>query len=370
MRRALDLAAAVDPAAVTPNPRVGAVIVRDGEAIGAGAHERLGGLHAERAALLDCESRGHSAEGSTVHVTLEPCAHEGRQPPCADALIDAKVARVVIASDDSSPKASGRGPAALAERGIEVSTADPDSPEAAMARALNQPFRKHAATSLPLVTVKVAMSIDGRAAASSGDSKWISGEESRALVHRWRAGCDAIAAGIGTVLADDPLLTARGPGAERQPLRVVFDSEARLPLGSQLVSTVSEAQPVLAIVWAGAGPEAVAALEQNGVRVLTVEGETPADRAAAVMAALGAEGITHLFVEGGPTLSASFLAADEGRGVDVIRAFVAPILLGGDHMALDPVALPVIADAERYGITLESEAIGPDVLLTARLREW
>src|SRR4051812_26374589 len=207
LERALELAGR-GRGAVSPNPLVGAVLVRDGEVLGEGWHATLGERHAERAALEDCRRRGNDPAGATMYVTLEPCAHEGRQPPCTDAILEARIARVVIASEDPSEKASGRGPGILRDGGLEVCFAAGE--EAAAARLLNQPFRKHSRTGRPLVVLKMAMSLDGRVATAAGDSRWISGERSRELVHRWRAECDAIAVGIGTVLADDPLLTARG----------------------------------------------------------------------------------------------------------------------------------------------------------------
>jgi diaminohydroxyphosphoribosylaminopyrimidine deaminase/5-amino-6-(5-phosphoribosylamino)uracil reductase len=192
---------------VSPNPLVGAVVVRDGGVIGEGWHAELGGLHAERAALEDCRERGEDPAGATMYLTLEPCAHQGRQPPCVEAILEAGIARVVIASDDPSEKAAGRGPGILRDGGVEVEFAAGE--EATAARLLNQPFRKHARTGLPLVTLKLAMSLDGRTSTAPGDSPWISGEQSRALVHQWRSESDAIAIGIGTALTDDPLLTAR-----------------------------------------------------------------------------------------------------------------------------------------------------------------
>ena len=178
-----------------------------------------------------------------MYVTLEPCAHQGRQPPCTEAIVEAGLARVVVGSDDPSEKASGRGPEILREAGIEVSGCEGEEAEAA--RLLNQPFRKHAATGRPLVTLKLAISLDGRTTTPAGRSPWISGEESRALVHRWRAESDAIAVGIGTVLADDPLLTARDVDAARQPVRVVFDRQARLPLDSLLLQTLDQAAVIV-----------------------------------------------------------------------------------------------------------------------------
>lgn len=365
MHRALELAAAVDPAAVTPNPRVGAVLARDGVMLGEAAHAQLGGLHAERAALVDCESRGNSTEGATLYVTLEPCAHEGRQPPCAEAILAAGISRVVIASDDPSEKTAGRGPRALAEAGVEVRLADADAEEAVIARALNQPFRKHARTGLPLVTLKLAMSLDGRAATSSGDSKWISCEESRDLVHRWRAASDAVAVGIGTALADDTLLTARGVDAPRQPLRVVFDSDPRLPPSSRLLATTGEA-PVLVVVGPGADASRVEAMKAAGAAVMVAPGDSEAERLGATLAEMGRREVTSLLVEGGPILAAAFLAAGE---VDVIRQFIAPVLLGGGRIAMSGPAVARVADGQR-ALAYDAERVGSDVLLTARLREW
>ena len=336
LRRALELAEG-GRGRVSPNPLVGAVVVRDGEPLGEGFHAELGGLHAERAALADCAARGNDPAGATMYVTLEPCAHEGRQPPCVDALLEAGLARVVIGSDDPSEKAAGRGPGILRDGGVEVAFAVGD--EATAARLLNQPFRKHSRTGLPLVTLKMAMSLDGRTATAPGDSPWISGERSRELVHRWRAESDAIAVGIGTALADDPLLTAREIPEARQPLRVVFDRQGRLPLESQLLRTL-DVSPVLVVV----GPEAdAAALRDAGAEILVADGIP------AALADLGRRGITSLFLEGGRTLAAAFVAAGE---VDEARVFVAPVLLGG---------------GERL-VGLDSGA--EDTLITTRFREW
>lgn len=321
---------------VSPNPLVGAVVVRDGEVIGEGFHADLGDLHAERAALEDCRKRGEDPAGAVMYVTLEPCAHTGRQPPCTEAILDAGISRVVIASDDPSEKAAGRGPGILRDGGVEVELAAGE--EATAARLLNQPFRKHARTGLPLVTLKLAMSLDGRTATAPGDSPWISGEQSRALVHRWRAESDAIAVGIGTILADDPLLTARVPEA-RQPTRVVFDRQARLPLDSQLLATLDQS-PVVVVV----SPEADAsALRDAGAEIVVATGIRP------VLAELGNRSITSLFLEGGPTLAAAF--ADAGE-IDEGRVFVAPVLLAGSKRieAVDPGA--------------------EDTLIETRFKEW
>jgi diaminohydroxyphosphoribosylaminopyrimidine deaminase/5-amino-6-(5-phosphoribosylamino)uracil reductase len=369
LRRALELAEG-GRGRVSPNPLVGAVVVRDGEVLGEGFHAELGGLHAERAALADCGRRGNDPAGATMYVTLEPCAHQGRQPPCVDALLEAGIARVVIASDDPSEKATGRGPGILRDGGVEVVLVAGE-PENAAARLLNQPFRKHARTGLPLVTLKLAISLDGCTATAPGDSPWISGPESRALVHRWRAETDAIAVGIGTVLADDPLLTARDIDGARQPLRVVLDRRARLPLDSQLLSTL-DVSPVLVVV----GSEADAsALRDAGAEVLVADGIP------AALADLGRRGITSLFLEGGRTLASAFLEAEQ---IDEARTFVAPVLLGeadrragpdggvGGALRAELSSTPPTPPPPARGSALSSEVetIGEDVLITARFKEW
>jgi diaminohydroxyphosphoribosylaminopyrimidine deaminase/5-amino-6-(5-phosphoribosylamino)uracil reductase len=362
-RRALELAER-GAGNVSPNPLVGAVVVRDGEVLGEGFHSRLGDLHAERAALQDCAGRGNDPRGSTMYVSLEPCAHEGRQPPCTEALLEAGVSRVVIAADDPSEKASGRGPGILRDGGVAVEFLD--GAEAASARLQNQPFRKQARTGHPLVTFKAAVTLDGRTATAEGDSRWISGAKSRELVHRWRASSDAVAVGIGTALADDPLLTAREVGAERQPARVVFDSGARLPLDSKLVSTVAEAV-LYVVAGPDAPPERVTALQSAGAEVIVVGGDRAA-RIAPALAELGRRHVTSLFLEGGATLAGAFLDAGE---LDELRLFIAPLVVGGAGAA--PIAggrgVPEIAAAQPV-LSMDWERSGEDLLVSARLREW
>ncbi len=395
LRRALELAE-FGRGRVSPNPLVGAVIVRDGEVIGEGFHAELGDLHAERAALADCESRGEDPAGATMYVTLEPCAHQGRQPPCVDAILEAGIGRVVIASDDPSEKAAGRGPGMLRDGEVEVDFAAGE--EATAARLLNQPFRKHARTGLPLVTLKLAMSLDGRTETPLGDSPWISGPESQELVHRWRAEFDAIAVGIGTVLADDPLLTARRARSSfeshsdskldradvRQPIRVVFDRQARLPLDSQLLQTLDQS-PVVAVASQHADAQRVAALRDAGAEILV------ADDIDAVLSGLGRRNITSLFLEGGRTLVSAFLSMD---AIDESRTFIAPTLLGdpggGPGGAPPAQRRPVFRPTPDLGrppsplaknpasgrgtpgpaLHHTAKTIGEDVLITARFKEW
>jgi diaminohydroxyphosphoribosylaminopyrimidine deaminase/5-amino-6-(5-phosphoribosylamino)uracil reductase len=344
LRRALELAEG-GRGRVSPNPLVGAVIVRDGKVIGEGFHAELGGLHAERAALADCRERGEDSAGATMYVTLEPCAHEGRQPPCVEAILEAGIGRVVIASEDPSEKAAGRGPGILRDGGVEVALAS--GAEATAARRLNQPFRKHARAGMPLVILKMAMSLDGQTTTAPGESPWISGPESRELVHQWRAESDAIAVGIGTALADDPVLTARTDGA-RQPVRVIFDSQARLPLESQLLQTLDQA-PVLVVTAPDAPADRISALKAAGAEILTAPDIDSA------LHELGRRDLTSLFLEGGPTLASAFLSSDL---IDESRTFIAPMLLG--HQP----------SSRQTALWSSTENIGPDTLITATFKEW
>ena len=365
LRRALELAER-GRGRVSPNPLVGALIARGGEVLGEGWHAELGGAHAEVAAITDARERGGDPAGATMYVTLEPCAHHGRTPPCTESILAAGIARVVIASDDPSEKASGRGPGILRDEGVEVDLAQ--GAEASAARLLNQPFRKHARTALPQVIFKSASSLDGHVATRGGDSRWISGEASRALVHRWRGEADAVCVGIGTALADDPLLTARDvePAVDRQPTRIVFDSRARLPLDSKLVDSVTEA-PLLVVVGADAPGERLDALRAAGAETIATDGDQPA-RVGAALAELGRRGITSLLLEGGPGLAGAFFDAGE---IDELRLFIAPLLLGGGE------ARPILAGTgvERVevagrALALDWEPSGDDLLVRARLREW
>lgn len=316
MRRALALARR-GWGRTAPNPLVGAVLVKDGHVVGAGWHAEYGGPHAEAMALA---AAGDKARGATCYVTLEPCAHTGKTPPCASALIRAGVSRVVFAVADPNPVAAG-GATVLAAAGI----ATTHGVEAGPARELNAAFLHQAGgASRPFVTLKLAVALDGAIADAARSPRWLTGTRARWWVHHARAQCDAIAVGIGTVLADDPQLTVRDEPTPRiPPLRVVFDRTLRLPLRSQLVRTAAEV-PVLAIAGAGADPDRRAALEAAGVRI--ADGDTMP----AALAALRAAGVHHVFCEGGAGIAQALLAA---AAVDRLAIFQAPVALGTGALA-------------------------------------
>src|SRR5438874_2112100 len=361
LRRAIELAREAR-GRTSPNPLVGAVIVKDGRTIGEGFHAAAGMPHAEREALSACTA---DPAGATMYVSLEPCCHHGRTPPCTEAIVDARLARVVVASDDPSEKASGRGLGMLRDEGIRVDVVD--GAVASAARMMNQPFRKHAKTGRPLVTWKTAMTLDGKVATAGGDSRWISNEASRARAHRWRAEADAVAVGIGTALADDPLLTARVEGVYRQPRRVVFDSEARLPVDSALVRGAQEV-PVTVICTRAASRGHVQSLESAGVDVVRVRGDTEAARVTAGLSELGDRDVQSVLLEGGPYLAGALFDAGE---IDAARIFIAPVLAGGGHARgpLDGQGVELISQAKR-ALATEVETIDGDVLVQARFTEW
>jgi diaminohydroxyphosphoribosylaminopyrimidine deaminase / 5-amino-6-(5-phosphoribosylamino)uracil reductase len=346
----------------SPNPLVGAVVVRDGETLGEGYHAAYGGPHAEVSALSDCT---RDPIGATMYVTLEPCCHTGQTPPCTDAIVKAGIKRVVVVSDDPTEKASGRGLGILRDEGIEVET--PDGQWAASARLLNQPFRKHALTGRPLVVFKSAMSLDGKIATLTGDSKWISGEESRRLAHKWRGEVDAICIGIGTALSDDPMLTARVEGVRRQPRRVVFDSEARLPLDSALVRTAHDV-PLIVVVSRASTRGPADTLQAAGAEIVKASGGNEQERARNGLEKLGELGIQSVLLEGGPRLAGAFLDAGE---IDEMRLFIAPIAVGGRsaRVPFEGEGADSIASAQR-ALAMTTQRVGQDVLVRARLKDW
>jgi diaminohydroxyphosphoribosylaminopyrimidine deaminase / 5-amino-6-(5-phosphoribosylamino)uracil reductase len=343
MRRALALARK-GWGQTAPNPLVGAVVVRDGQVVGEGHHTRFGAAHAEIEAL---RAAGDRAEGSTVYVTLEPCAHVGKTAPCADALIAARVARVVVAARDPNPEAAG-GVERLRAAGIEVAA----GVEEESARELNAPFFHAFAERRPWVTLKLALSLDGALADATGHSRWITGDDSRREVHQMRAGSDAIGIGIGTALADDPTLTVRDAPAPRvPPLRVVFDRAARLPATSKLART---ARDLPTLIVADSPPAArVMTLEALGVRVV----QATALRVA--LDALGDAGVRSLLVEGGARLAGAFI----GTGmVDRLVIFQGSAIFGAGALSAFAFVPPTEVARAPGWRALERREIGADTM--------
>lgn len=336
MRRAL-AEARVGQGFVEPNPMVGAAILREGKLVSVGHHARFGGPHAEIVAL---ERAGDAARGATLVVTLEPCCHFGKTPPCADAVVRAGITRVVAAMSDPFPRVSGGGFDRLRSAGIEVGIGLLE----ADARALNAPFLKRVVTGTPFVIAKWAMTLDGRTATASGDSRWISGERSRAIVHETRGRMDAILVGIGTALADDPALTARPPGP-RLASRVVLDPSARLPLESLLVRTAREI-PVVVAVTGRAGGQASQALRDAGCEVLTFPGDGMVP-IVPLLRELGDRGMTNVLVEGGGRVLGAFLDAGE---VDAVDVFIAPKIAGGAPNFVPSWGVGVNAMTDAWGL--------------------
>jgi diaminohydroxyphosphoribosylaminopyrimidine deaminase/5-amino-6-(5-phosphoribosylamino)uracil reductase len=301
----------------SPNPHVGAAVVKGGQLVGAGHHERAGEDHAEVIALREAGAR---ARGATLYVTLEPCNHVGRTPPCTDGILAAKIARVVIGCRDPNPHVAGGGVEKLTEAGLQVDVGCRE----AEARRLIAPWTKFVTTGMPYVTLKLGLSLDGRIASRTGASKWVTGPEARARVHLLRAQHDAVVIGIGTALADDPRLTVRdAPG--QSPLRVVFDTKLRLPLAGRLVQSAREV-PTWVVCTLDAPSSAEEQLIERGVEVLRApsSAEGRIDPVAALRL-LASRGIVAAMIEGGAELAGSVLA---GAVVDELHAFIAPILLG------------------------------------------
>ena len=346
MRLAL-LKAARGLGSVEPNPMVGAVVVSDNHLVDTGHHERFGGPHAEVNALSEA---GERARGATLYVTLEPCCHFGKTPPCTDAILAAGIDRVVVAMSDPFPEVNGRGLAALEAMGLHVETGC----EAGAARLLNAPYLKRSITGMPFVTAKWAMTLDGKTAVATGDSRWISSDQSRLLVHELRGRMDAILVGISTVESDDPLLTARPPGP-RAPARVVLDSGARLTPSSRLAQTARDV-PVIVATTERATPLKCDQLSRIGCEVVCFPGcgRVPIGP---LLDLLGRRGMTNVLVEGGGQVLGSFL--DEGQ-VDAVDVFVAPILEGGDHArtGMRGRGLNIMRDAHRLRRVAFSEVGG------------
>lgn len=317
MRRAIELARRGTGFA-NPNPLVGAVLVRDGEIIAEGWHARCGDLHAERAALANCHARNTSPEGATLYVTLEPCCHTGKQPPCTEAVIESGIARVVVGSADPNPLVAGRGCEQLRAAGITVD----DGVAQAECDALNPIFFHFITHHTPYVTLKYAMTLDGKIATKTGASRWITGPAARERVHAERLRHAAIMVGIGTVLEDDPLLTCRIDGG-RDPIRVICDSRARTPIDSRIVQTANKIPTYIAVIGQN---ERTAELERHGVHILECKTKNERVDLADLMRQLGALGIDGLLLEGGSALAFSAL---EAGVVHRVQAYIAPKIIGG-----------------------------------------
>jgi diaminohydroxyphosphoribosylaminopyrimidine deaminase / 5-amino-6-(5-phosphoribosylamino)uracil reductase len=358
MRQALRLAER-GYGGTSPNPMVGAVLIKNGRVIGRGWHKKAGGPHAEIAALREAARRGTDPRGATLYVTLEPCSTHGRTPPCTAAICAAAIRRVVAAATDPNPAHAGRGFGLLRRAGIEVI----DGVLRDEATRLNEAFNHWIVHRTPFITVKAAMSLDGKIATATGESKWITSPASRNRAMKFRQGADAILVGINTVLRDNPGLTVRLPAVSKVLHRIVMDSRARTPLTSQVVSD-KDAPFTTVVVGEGAPTRQVAALERK-VRVWRAPECEHGMDVRWVIEKLGQEEITSLLVEGGGVMNASFLL---GGFAHRIAFFYAPMIIGGAQAAR-AVAGDGILDAAK-GLRLsevEWERLGPDLLLTARL---
>ncbi|MEX0819359.1 MAG: bifunctional diaminohydroxyphosphoribosylaminopyrimidine deaminase/5-amino-6-(5-phosphoribosylamino)uracil reductase RibD, partial [Pirellulaceae bacterium] len=335
MARAIELAQR-GAGFVEPNPMVGCVIVRDDQVVGEGWHPRFGGPHAEVEAL---NNAGREARGATLFVTLEPCCHQGQTPPCADAVVKAGVSRVVVAHRDPFPQVDGGGIRLLREAGLEVEVGVCEE----QARELNAPYLKLVETGKPWVIAKWAMTLDGKIATRTGDSRWISNEAARAIVHQIRGRVDAIIVGSGTARADDPLLTAR-PAGPRVATRIVLDSNASLAADSQLVKTI-DAAPVVVVTTSDAPGENVRRLRECGCEVLACDGDTRAERLHKLLAELGRRRMTNVLVEGGMALLGAF---HDAQVIDEYHVFIAPKIVGGATAPspMGGVGLETVADAK------------------------
>ncbi len=352
--------------ATSPNPMVGAVLVKGGKIIGRGWHRRAGGPHAEIEALVDAKRGGHNARGATLFVTLEPCCTHGRTPPCTDAIITAGIKRVVIGTVDPNPNHAGRGLGILKRAKIAVTALPALADECA---DLNEVFNHWIVDRGPFVTVKAAMTLDGKIATANGESKWITGEKSRAFAMKMRQGSDAILVGVNTILADNPSLTFRGHGPvakhqENRLRRVVLDSMARTPLKARVVSDEFAALTTI-VVGRDAPRKRVNELSRR-TNVLVAPGRTRIDLRW-LLKKLGAQNVTSLLVEGGGEVNASFLL---GRLAHRVAFFYAPKILGG-HDSRKAVAgggAKSLDDVIQLG-NIEWRKLGGDLLLTARVKK-
>ena len=351
MQLALQAASAAEYA-TSPNPMVGAVVVKDGEVIAVGSHRRAGDRHAEVEALL---SAGERAQGAQLFVTLEPCAHTGRTPACTESIVAAGINRCIVATVDPSRKVSGRGLAALRDAGIDISVGVCERE----ARRLNEFYIKHALTGLPFATAKLAMSLDGRSATHAGDSQWITAEPARARGHELRRDHDAILVGANTVLRDDPRLTARLEDAGRSPLRVILDSTMRVGVRAKVFD--KSVGSVLLATTERARPERVKEFEDEGIPVVVLPARDGQVGIEGVLGYLGRRNILSVLIEGGATVQGS---AFDAQLVDKVVAFISPRLIGG---AAAPGAVggrgaaALLAAPELSEVRMER--VGPDIVV-------
>ncbi|AWI55069.1 bifunctional diaminohydroxyphosphoribosylaminopyrimidine deaminase/5-amino-6-(5-phosphoribosylamino)uracil reductase RibD [Aquabacterium olei] len=349
-----------------PNPPVGCALVRDGQVIATGHTAEVGGPHAEATALADLHARGAHARGATAYVTLEPCSHHGRTPPCADALVREGVARVVVALADPNPLVAGRGVERLRAAGIDVTLLPPDHPQARAARDTMIGFLSRMVRQRPWVRMKIAGSLDGRTALDNGESQWITGPDARADGHAWRARASAVMTGVGTVLDDDPRLDVRAVQTPRQPWRVVLDTHWRTPPGSRLLQS-----PGTALVYGATaqGPEAAAAMARRQALVdagaTAIDAPTGADARpdlAWVLADLAARGVNELHLEAGARLNASVI---QSGWVDEFLLYLAPKLIGPGRALADLPPLARLADATTLRF-VDVALVGDDLRVVAR----
>ena len=360
MRRALELARKGE-GHTSPNPMVGCVVVKDGRIISEGYHEKYGEFHAERNALTRCTE---DTTGADLYVTLEPCCHQGKTPPCTDIIIEKKIARVFVGSMDSNPLVAGKGVQILRDHGIYVETGILD----AECRKLNEVFYHYIATKTPFVVMKYAMTLDGKIACATGDSKWVTGEIARTQVHRMRGRYRGIMVGIGTVLADDPMLNCRVEGG-MDPVRIICDSNLRIPTESQIVKTASDIETIVACsqeaLESERKQEKIRRLKEAGIQIIGTEGAHGVNLVE-LMKKLGGQNIDSILLEGGGTLNASAL---EDGIVNKVYAYIAGKLIGGmdARSPVEGMGIDRMADA----ITLQNveiEKLGDDFCIVGYVK--
>ncbi len=360
MRRALELARKGE-GHTSPNPMVGCVVVKDGRIISEGYHEKYGEFHAERNALTRCTE---DTTGADLYVTLEPCCHQGKTPPCTDIIIEKKIARVFVGSMDSNPLVAGKGVQILREHGIYVETGILEEE----CLKLNEVFYHYITTKTPFVVMKYAMTLDGKIACATGDSKWVTGEIARTQVHRMRGRYRGIMVGIGTVLADDPMLNCRVEGGV-DPVRIICDSNLHIPLESQIVKTASEIETIVACshesLEAEKKQEKIRKLKEAGIQLIGTEGAHGVNLVE-LMKKLGEQNIDSILLEGGGTLNASAL---EDGIVNKVYAYIAGKLIGGmdARSPVEGMGIDRMADA----ITLkdmEIERLGDDFCIVGYVK--